>query len=96
MIEGYMSIKEASELWNVTPRRIQAYCMEGRIEGAAKLGREWAIPTSAEKPGDKRVHIVTGGKMKQKKMEQVMKIKKPELPNIIDGVCSMIQSLSAS
>ena len=56
MIEGYMSIKEASELWNVTPRRIQAYCMEGRIEGAAKLGREWAIPTSAEKPGDKRVN----------------------------------------
>lgn len=30
--------------------------MEGRIEGAAKLGREWAIPTSAEKPGDKRVN----------------------------------------
>ena len=88
MIEGYMSIKEASELWNVTPRRIQAYCMEGRIEGAAKLGREWAIPTSAEKPGDKRVN--TGAyrnwrKNEAKKMEQVMKIKKPELPNIIDS-----------
>ena len=35
-------------------------------------------------------------RLKEKKMEQVMKIKKPELPNIIDGVCSMIQSLSAS
>ena len=56
MIEGYMSIKEAAEIWNVTPRRVQTYCVEGRIEGAAKLGREWAIPTSAEKPGDKRVN----------------------------------------
>ncbi|MCF2663210.1 helix-turn-helix domain-containing protein [Oscillibacter valericigenes] len=55
MIEGYMSIKEAAEIWNVTPRRVQTYCVEGRIEGAAKLGREWAIPASAEKPGDKRI-----------------------------------------
>ena len=55
MIEGYMSIKEAAEIWNVSPRRVQTYCVEGRIEGAAKLGREWAIPTSAEKPGDKRI-----------------------------------------
>lgn len=56
MIEGYMSIKEAAEIWNVSPRRVQTYCVEGRIEGAAKLGREWAIPASAEKPGDKRVN----------------------------------------
>ena len=55
MIEGYMSVKEASEIWNVSPRRIQIYCTEGRIEGAAKLGREWAIPISAKKPGDNRI-----------------------------------------
>ena len=55
MIEGYISIKEASEKWNVSPRRIQVYCAEGRIDGAAKLGREWAIPIDAIKPEDKRV-----------------------------------------
>ena len=55
MIEGYMSIKEAAEIWNVSPRRVQIYCVEGRIEGAAKLGREWAIPSGAEKPEDKRI-----------------------------------------
>lgn len=55
MIDGYMSIKEAAEIWEVTPRRIQVLCTEGRIEGAAKLGREWAIPLSAQKPTDKRV-----------------------------------------
>lgn len=58
MIDGYMSISEAAEMWNVSSRRIHVYCSEGRIEGAAKLGREWAIPTSAKKPADKRV--VTG------------------------------------
>lgn len=28
---------------------------EGRIPGAAKLGREWAIPDKAERPEDGRV-----------------------------------------
>ena len=58
MIDGYMSIREASEMWDVSTRRIQVYCSEGRIDGAAKLGREWAIPSDAEKPDDKRV--ITG------------------------------------
>lgn len=55
MIDGYMSIKEASEIWNVSARRIQIYCTEGRIAGAAKLDREWAIPSASRKPIDKRV-----------------------------------------
>lgn len=58
MIEGYRSIKETAELWGITPRRVQVLCSTGRIEGAAKLGREWAIPVNAEKPCDKR--IITG------------------------------------
>lgn len=55
MIEGYRSIKETAELWGITPRRIQVLCSSGRIEGAAKLGREWAIPVDAEKPTDARI-----------------------------------------
>lgn len=55
MIEGYRSIKETAELWGISTRRLQVLCMEGRIEGAAKLGREWAIPVNAEKTADKRV-----------------------------------------
>lgn len=55
MIEGYRSIKEIAELWNISTRRLQVLCTEGRIEGAAKLGREWAIPVDAEKPIDKRI-----------------------------------------
>lgn len=55
MIEGYRSVKETAELWGITTRRLQVLCAEGRIEGAAKLGREWAIPVNAEKPVDARV-----------------------------------------
>lgn len=33
---------------------MQVLCKNGRIEGAAKFGREWAIPATAEKPGDDR------------------------------------------
>ena len=49
-----MSIKETAEKWGITPRRVQVLCASGRIAGAAKLGREWAIPESAQKPADRR------------------------------------------
>lgn len=55
MIDGYMSIKEASDLWGISTRRIQVLCSNGRINAASKLGREWAIPSAAEKPADNRI-----------------------------------------
>ncbi len=54
-MEGYMTIKQAAEKWDVTPRRIQFLCSNGRIKGATKFGRDWAIPVDAKKPGDKRI-----------------------------------------
>ena len=45
MIDGYMTINEVAKKWEVTPRRVRAMCANGQIEGAAKLGREWAIPS---------------------------------------------------
>ena len=55
MINGYISIKEAAEKWGLSTRRVQMFCVEGRIDDASKLGREWAIPSTAEKPSDLRV-----------------------------------------
>lgn len=55
MINGYMSINEIAEKWGISPRRVWVLCANGRIEGAAKLGREWAIPVDAERPTDERV-----------------------------------------
>lgn len=51
----YLTIKDASEKWNLSVRRIQEMCCDGKIEGAEKFGREWAIPKDAKKPVDARV-----------------------------------------
>ena len=51
----YISIKQASEKWGISIRRIQVLCSEGRIFGAAKVGSFWVIPEDAEKPQDKRI-----------------------------------------
>ncbi len=50
----YMTLKEASEKWNISPRMINYYCSAGRISGAEKKGTVWLIPKDAEKPIDKR------------------------------------------
>ena len=50
----YMTLKEASEKWGVTPRRINYYCAGGRIPGAVKMATIWLIPKDAEKPIDRR------------------------------------------
>lgn len=50
----YMTLKEASEKWNISPRMINYYCSEGRIPGAEKKGTIWLIPKTAERPIDKR------------------------------------------
>lgn len=62
-MQDFITIKEAAEKWDITARRIQVLCSEGRIEGAVKFGRDWAIPVDAIKPEDKRVksgNIETG------------------------------------
>ena len=50
----YMTLKEASEKWGVTPRWINYYCSAGRIPRAVKMGTVWLIPKSAQKPLDGR------------------------------------------
>lgn len=54
-MQEYMTIKEASEKWGIGDRRINTLCLEGRVDGAMKFGREWAIPRSATKPTDARI-----------------------------------------
>ncbi len=46
----YMTLKQASEKWSISPRMINYYCSEGRIVGAEKVGTVWLIPKEAEKP----------------------------------------------
>ena len=51
----YMTIQVASEKWGISDRRIQTLCTTGRLEGAQKFGRQWAIPADVEKPLDARI-----------------------------------------
>ncbi len=51
----YLTIKETAEKWNISERRIQILCREGRIDGIVKFGRAWAIPINAKKPDDARI-----------------------------------------
>ena len=52
---NFMTIKEASEKWNISERRIRQLIQDGRILGAKKIGAAWYIPNDAGKPIDKRV-----------------------------------------
>lgn len=54
-MDGYMTLKEAAEKWGIGDRRINTLCLEGRIEGASKIGNLWVIPVDTPKPDDNRI-----------------------------------------
>ena len=54
-MEGYMTLKEAAEKWGIGDRRINTLCLEGRIEGASKIGNLWVIPVDTPKSDDNRI-----------------------------------------
>lgn len=52
---NYLSIRETSEKWGLSIRRIQTLCITDRIPGATRIGNMWVIPDDAEKPKDARI-----------------------------------------
>ena len=56
----YITLKEASQKWNVTPRQINYLCTSGRIPGAVKMATIWLIPKKcreASRQAEKRKQI---------------------------------------
>lgn len=51
---SFISAKEAAEKWDISQRRVSVLCSEHRIAGAMMVGNMWIIPSTAEKPVDKR------------------------------------------
>ena len=51
----YLSIRQIAEKWDISRRRVQILCTEGRIPGAMRVGSYWAIPADVEKPADARI-----------------------------------------
>ena len=50
----YITAQQAATQWNISQRRVQILCSQGRIDGVFKLGENWAIPITAKKPVDSR------------------------------------------
>ena len=46
----YLTVRETAETWNLSLRTVQQLCAQGRIPGAKKFGKFWAIPAGAAKP----------------------------------------------
>lgn len=55
----YISVEEASKLWELSIRSVRNYCAQGRVPGALLEGKTWKIPSNAEKLGRKNRHIET-------------------------------------
>ena len=54
-MNGYMKISEAAAKWEISERRVNTLCLQGRVPNAVKFGTTWAIPENAEKPKDNRI-----------------------------------------
>lgn len=54
----YIAAKQAAERWGISLRRVQKLCSEGRIPGVERVGRDWLVPKSAEKPADARKRAI--------------------------------------
>lgn len=54
----YISVNDAAAKFNISKRRVQVLCEQGRINGANMISGVWLIPDTASKPIDgRRKHI---------------------------------------
>jgi ATP-dependent DNA helicase RecG len=49
-IPEYISVRQAAEKWQLSPRQVQWLCKSEMIPGLIRFGRSWAIPQTAPKP----------------------------------------------
>lgn len=50
----YISVNDAAAKFNISKRRVQVLCEQGRISGANMVSGVWLIPENAPKPADGR------------------------------------------
>ena len=50
----YISISDAAEKFDISKRRVQTLCEQGRFEGATLVDGMWRIPSAVQKPADRR------------------------------------------
>ena len=46
-MEGFITVTEAAKIKKLSTGHIRQLCIEGKLEGVQKLGRNWAIPIAS-------------------------------------------------
>lgn len=64
-----LTVQQAATKWEISVRRVQDYCRQGKIPGAQRIGTNWLIPADAVRPMD--------GRRKAAKLESEMDIPIP-------------------
>ena len=84
----YISVSDAAEKFNISKRRVQILCEQGRVEGANMVSGVWLIPSNAPKPMDGR----------KKKTEDVQLSFFDDLENTLslDEVCKILSISKAT
>ena len=59
----YISVSDAATKFNISKRRVQILCEQGRICGANMIDGVWVIPDNAPKPPDKRKRLTDKNQM---------------------------------
>jgi len=50
----YITAREAAAKWGITVRQVQTLCNAGKVQGALRFNRSWALPKDVQKPADRR------------------------------------------
>ena len=84
----FMSVKEASQKWGISDRRIRSLCEQGKICGAYREGRAWKIPINANKPDDGRYKsnqsLLSQIDFKKKKLDTKRPLTEGELERLME------------
>lgn len=84
----YISVSDAATKFNLSKRRVQILCEQGRISGANMVSGVWLIPSTAPKPLD--------GRRKKADEDQLSLFDVPKQVLSIDDVCKALSISKAT
>lgn len=84
----YISVSDAAKKFNLSKRRVQTLCEQGRIYGANMVSGVWLIPDTAIKPSDGRKKKVEG--------EQLSFFDLPQQAFTVDDICKILSISNAT
>ena len=87
-MKSYLSLREAAEKWACRNGESINTAQRGAYRGAQRIGKAWAIPADAQKPGDPRRARRAGKKRSGKnRFRRAARPDKPDAPDEY-GLCA--------